>query len=118
MQPHVVVGWSPPWTRDADAARLIRGRRNQLTAKGASAVERFDLGKLFQERLIGAIDAIEVTDVIKSQRQCGINRRDADTVCEILFLAVRLEPHRVVSSDMLQGFYSYVHFQNRPNSHQ
>jgi hypothetical protein len=111
-----MVSWSPTPTRYGDAAGLLRGRRNHLAAKGTLAVEGFNLGKLFQESLIGAIDAIEVSDVIKSQRQRGIDPRDEDAVREIFFLAVGLEPHRVVTSDMLQGFYSYVHFQDRPNS--
>jgi hypothetical protein len=111
-----MVGWSPTPTRYGYAAGVIRGRGNQLAAKGTSAVERFNLGKVIQEGLIGGIDAIEVPDIVKSQRQRGIDPRDGDTVREIFFLAVGLEPHRVVSSDMLQGFYRYVHFQDRPNA--
>jgi len=67
-QPCVVVSWGPTRTRDADAAGLLRGRRNQLAAKETFAVERFDLRQFFKEGLVGAIHAIEVTDVVKSQR--------------------------------------------------
>jgi hypothetical protein len=109
------MAWSPTRTRDDDAAELIGGRRDQLAAKEALAVKRFDLRQVFEEFVIGAIYAIEVTDVIESQRQGRINRRNADAAREILFVAVGLESHRVISSDMLQRFYSYSYFLDRPN---